>query len=59
MTSRENNLKELYMKVIKVAEELRRDEEKLIREIVDSSPNRIIYLGYTPVHIRGSDTVLK
>ncbi len=54
MSFRKKNLKELHKKALELAERMSEDEKKLIKEIVESSPNSIIYLGYIPVHLRGS-----
>ncbi|MEB3788949.1 MAG: hypothetical protein GSR72_03550 [Desulfurococcales archaeon] len=54
MSVQEKSLKELHRKALEAAERLSEDEKKLIKEIVESSPNSIMYLGYIPVHLRGS-----
>ncbi|MCE4623634.1 MAG: hypothetical protein F7B11_02665 [Caldisphaeraceae archaeon] len=54
MDIQEKSLKELHRKALEVAERLSEDEKKLIEKIVESSPNSIMYLGYIPVHLRGS-----
>ncbi len=54
MNSKERSLKELHKRALEVAERMNEDEEKMIKEIVEFSPNSIMYLGYIPVHIRGS-----
>ena len=48
------SFKELHRKALEVAKRMSEDEKKLIKEIVESSPNSIMYLGYIPVHLRGS-----
>jgi len=45
-------LKELCKKTLETVKKLREDEEKLIKEIVESSPDSIMYMGYVPVHFR-------
>jgi len=45
-------LKELHKKALEALKKLREDEKKLIEEIVESSPNSIMYMGYVPVHFR-------
>ena len=54
MRPQEKSLKVLHRRALEVAERLSEDEKKLIKEIVESSPNSIMYLGYIPVHLRGS-----
>jgi len=54
MSVQEKSLKELHRKALEVAERISEDEKKLIKEIIESSPNSIMYLGYIPVHLRGS-----
>ena len=54
MSIQEKNLKELHKKALEVAKRMSEDEKKLIKEIVESSPNSIMYLGYIPVHLQGS-----
>lgn len=54
MSTQEKTLRELHQKVLKVAERMSVDEKKMIKEIVESSPNSIMYLGYILVHLRGS-----
>jgi hypothetical protein len=54
MSIQEKSLKELHRKALEVAERISEDEKRLIKEIVESSPNSIMYLGYIPVHLRGS-----
>jgi len=54
MSTQERKLKELHEKALKVTKEISEEERNLIREIVESSPNSIMYLGYVPVHLRGS-----
>jgi DNA mismatch repair ATPase MutS len=54
MSIQEKNLKELHKKALEAAERISEEEKKLIKEIVESSPNSIMYLGYIPVHLRGS-----
>ncbi|MEB3692019.1 MAG: hypothetical protein G5Z43_001330 [Caldisphaeraceae archaeon] len=54
MDIQEKSLKELHRKALEVVERLNEDEKKLIKEIIESSPNSIMYLGYIPVHLRGS-----
>ena len=57
MNSKKRSLKELHKRAIEVAERINQDEKKLIKEIVEFSPNSIMYLGYIPVHIRYSHTL--
>jgi len=45
-------LEELRRKSLEAAKRLSEDEKKLIKEIVESSPNSIVYMGYIPVHFR-------
>ena len=47
-------LRRLHKKALKILEKISDEEKKLIREIVETSPNSIMYLGYIPVHLRGS-----
>ncbi len=54
MTLYEKNLKELYRKALEIAERISEDEKNLIKEIIETSPNGIMYLGYIPIHLRGS-----
>jgi len=55
MGIREKGLRELHRKALELAEKLSEEEEKkLIREIVELSPNSITYLGYIPVHVQGT-----
>ena len=54
MSTQEKTLRELHQKVLKVAERMSVDEKKMIKEIVESSPNSIMYLGYILEHLRGS-----
>jgi len=54
VSTQEKTLRELHQKVLKVAERMSVDEKKMIKEIVESSPNSIMYLGYILVHLRGS-----
>ena len=54
MSIREKNLKELHRKALEVVERISEEERKLIKEIVESSPNSIMYLGYIPMHLRGT-----
>lgn len=46
-------IEELHKKALEAVEKINNEEKKLIREIVETSPNSIMYLGYIPVHIRG------
>jgi len=46
------HLEELRRKALETAERLSEHEKKLIKEIVESSPNSIVYMGYAPVHFR-------
>jgi len=46
-------IEELHKKALEAVEKISDEEKKLIREIVETSPNSIMYLGYIPVHIRG------
>ena len=54
MGNQERNLKELHRKALDAAERMSESEKKLIKEIVEFSPNSIMYLGYIPVHFKGS-----
>ena len=54
MSAKEKTLKELHRKALEIAKKMSEDEKKLIKEIVETSPNSIMYLGYIPVHLRGS-----
>ncbi len=48
------SLRELHKKALEVAEKISEEERKLIKEMIESSPNSIMYLGYIPVHLRGA-----
>lgn len=47
-----SDLKELHKKALKAIEKMNKDEKKLIRELVEISPNSIMYLGYIPIDVR-------
>jgi len=49
-----DRLKELHKKALKIVEEMNEEEKKLLRELVSTSPNKYMYLGYVPIHLRGS-----
>ena len=45
--------KRIHKNALEAVEKISDEEKKLIREIVETPPNSIMYLGYIPVHIRG------
>jgi len=50
----QEKLRELQRRALELVKRMSKDEEKLIREIAELSPNRVMYLGYVPIHLRGS-----
>lgn len=54
MSIQGKRFKELHRKALEIVEKMCEDERKLIKEMVESSSNSIMYLGYIPVHIRVS-----
>ena len=49
---RDKEIAKMCLDAIKAVNKLDDREKKLIREIVESSPNRDMYLGYIPVHFK-------
>jgi len=43
-----NSLEELRRKALEIAERMREEEMRLIREIAERSLNKYMYLGYAP-----------
>jgi len=52
--AKEDVLRELHRRALEMVERMSEDEKRLIKEIVEASPNSIMYLGYIPMHLRGS-----
>jgi len=48
-----DKIKRLHREALEAVERIVEEERRLIKEIVEVSPNSIMYLGYVPVHIRG------
>jgi len=49
---RDKEIAKMCSDAIKAMGKLDDREKKLIREIVEASPNRDMYLGYVPVHFK-------
>jgi len=48
-----DRLEELRRRALEIVERMREEERRLIREISERSPNKYMYLGYAPIHLRG------
>jgi len=49
-----NELNELRRRALELIKIINEEEKELIKEIIEESPNSCMYLGYIPVHLRGS-----
>ena len=48
-----DKIRRLYKKALEAVERISDEEKRLIKEIVEVSPNSIMYMGYIPIHIIG------
>ena len=50
MREMKDKLKEMSKKALELIKTISKEERDLIKEIVETSPNSYMYLGYIPVH---------
>jgi len=49
----QSRVEELHRRALEAAMRMKAEKKKLIRELVEASPNSIMYMGYIPVHLKG------
>jgi len=47
----QNTLRDLHIKALEQVKRMSEEEKNFIKRIVESSPNRVMYLGYIPINL--------